>query len=66
MSIFDNLTNKLTNFLDFGNSEVDLNTLSYDELLKKVSEINSENTSLQKKMYWNYICQLLSRHCRIT
>ena len=25
MSIFDNLTNKLTNFLDFGNSEVDLN-----------------------------------------
>jgi len=50
MSIFDNLTNKLTNFLDFGNSEVDLNTLSYDELLKKVSEINSENTSLQKSI----------------
>ena len=50
MSIFDNLTNKLTNFLDFGNSEVDLNSLSYDELLKKVSEINSENTSLQKSI----------------
>jgi hypothetical protein len=50
MSIFDNLTNKLTNFLDFGNSEVDLNSLSYDELLKKVSEINLENTSLQKSI----------------
>ena len=50
MSIFDNLTNKLTNFWDFGNSEVDLNSLSYDELLKKVSEINSENTSLQKSI----------------
>ena len=50
MSIFDNLTKSFSNFLDFGNNEQDLNSLSYEELLKKVSLINSENTSLQNSI----------------
>ena len=50
MSIFGNFTKGLTNFLDFGNTDDDLNSLSQEELLRKVSSINQENLSLQKSI----------------
>ena len=50
MSIFGNFTKGLTNFLDFGNNDEDLNTLSHEELLRKVSSINQENNNLQKSI----------------
>ena len=50
MSIFGNFTKGLTNFLDFGNTDDDLNSLSQEELLRKVSSINQENLSLQKSL----------------
>ena len=50
MSIFDSFTQGLTNYLNFTNKEVDLNSLSYEDLLRKVSSINSENTSLQNSI----------------
>jgi hypothetical protein len=50
MSIFGSFTQGLTNYLNFTNKEVDLNSLSYEDLLRKVSSINSENTSLQNSI----------------
>ena len=50
MSIFGNFTKGFTNFLDFSNNNEDLNSLSQEELLRKVSLINQENTSLQKSI----------------
>ena len=50
MSIFGNFTKGLTNFLDFGSNNDDLSSLPKEELLKKVSLINSENSSLQKSI----------------
>ena len=50
MSIFGNFTKGLTNLLDFGNNDKDLDSLSHEELLRKVSLINKENTSLQKSI----------------
>ena len=50
MSLFGNFTKGITNFLDFTKKEENIEELSYDELLKKVSEINSENISLQNSI----------------
>ena len=50
MSIFGNITKGLTNLLDFSSNEEDLNSLSKEDLLKKVSSINAENVSMQKSI----------------
>ena len=50
MSLFGNFTKGISSFLDFSKKEEDIESLSYDELLRKVSEINSENVSLQNSI----------------
>ena len=50
MSLFGNFTKGISSFLDFSKKEEDIESLSYDELLRKVSEINSENISLQNSI----------------
>ena len=50
LPLFGSFTQGLTNYLNFTNKEVDLNSLSYEDLLRKVSSINSENISLQNSI----------------
>ena len=50
MSLFGNFTKGISSFLDFSKKEENIESLSHEELLKKVSEINSENVSLQNSI----------------